>query len=716
MIDFTGPRVRVLAMRFSRLALVLLSAACFLPGGLALSTGRAGPVSFAFTPDKPAPTIESAFARALFAEVATPSGTIRIPAFFAGRNRWEVRVRGDRAGAYTLQRIVEVTADSEQEIPVTFRSRTTRTLRRTGARLAVTRDAQDPERFAYLDGTHYTPIGANLAWAAGPRVRWHLQSFKQFAAHDLNWTRIWMCHWGGTNLDWLPEDMGRSPEPGSLDLRVARHWDRILDGAEKRSVYVQVVLQHHGQYTTGANSNWAINPWNVAQPGGFLARPADFFTDPRAIALTRQKYRYIVARWSHSPAVLAWELFNEVHWTNGYVDDEPAVAAWHADMARYIRSIDPYRHLVTTSLDDLGSPIYAEMDYFQPHLYAINMLTGVREYERPFGTFDRPVFYGEIGDDKLRVSGAEKAGGSQLIPQVWASLMGPGPIPGQSWLGETFLRTRRVGELGAVARYLHETGLAARPGLQSFVPGVESTDTLPLRVTPGYDWARHRPATAELALDGRDDLSLNRIPGILVGSPGSVADGYLASFEWVLDVPRRTQVVLSVADAGARGAELLVQVDGSTVASHHWPALPGAPATGHQPEGIPPRPANLTFPLEPGLRRLRLSNTGGADWVQLDEIAFDLRVPVLAAAGKRDDAFIALWVWNKQGVHALEPATAASATLVLADVVAGRWRITWWDADRGVPGKPVLVDHPGGALQFATPAIERHAAVVLTRD
>ena len=90
-----------------------------------------------------------------------------------------------------------------------------------------------------------------------------------------------------------------------------------------------MTLQHHGQYSTTVDPNWPQNPFNTAN-GGFLSDPKQFFTDTTAKALTKRKYRYIVARWGYSPAVMAWELFNEVQFTDAAQNGQWAnVAAWH---------------------------------------------------------------------------------------------------------------------------------------------------------------------------------------------------------------------------------------------------------------------------------------------------------------------------------------------------------------------------------------------------
>ena len=45
----------------------------------------------------------------------------------------------------------------------------------------------------------------------------------------------------------------------------------------RHGIYFQLVFQHHGQWNTGANSNWDVNPWNTAA-GGFLKSPKEFFS------------------------------------------------------------------------------------------------------------------------------------------------------------------------------------------------------------------------------------------------------------------------------------------------------------------------------------------------------------------------------------------------------------------------------------------------------
>ena len=66
------------------------------------------------------------------------------------------------------------------------------------------------------------------------------------------------------------------------------------------------------------------------------------------------RLRYIVARWGYSPAIGMWEFFNEIDNIQFRDAKNPIpaeeIVAWHARMARYLKSIDPYGHPVTTSI------------------------------------------------------------------------------------------------------------------------------------------------------------------------------------------------------------------------------------------------------------------------------------------------------------------------------------------------------------------------------
>lgn len=678
---------------------------------LLISTSApAKPVEFAFRPTAKSP-VENPFARELWAEVRLPDNrTVVLPAYFAGHGIYAVRARPEKTGVYRLGSVLETGAGGRARTaaePVTSPEVTVA----TGTVLpAIGLDPEHRGRFRSSEGRSFTPVGTNLAWSRGEPVPYYRSAIERYAEADLNWMRIWMAHWGRLNLDWLPERDGRSPPPGLLDPTIASNWDQVLAAAERHGVYVQLVLQHHGQYSTRVNPNWHDNPWNVAN-GGFLPTASDFFTSERARALTRQKYRYIVARWGWSPAIFAWELFNEVHWVDAWNQDrnEAAVAAWHSEMAEWIRSIDAYDHLVTTSTEKLQSPIYDRMDFFQPHLYAADLLVAARRVPMAQPGRERPVFYGEVGDDHLDVSADVKAAGVAIVPPAWAGLFGQSQLPAQPWLGWDLLEQNRLQELGAVHRFIVGSGLDQQPDLQVFSPPVESDHRMPLHMRASQVWQRRPSPEVAVPLDGRIPLEYADIPRVFVGSERSVKDGFPSKATYRLDLPKEIEAIARVTGTGNGPTALRIAVDGQTVAEKAW-----------EPEGAnrptKERPAELSFSIPAGRHTLVVENSGGVEWVEVASVGLAFDVPAIAGAGLRNERFMAVWVWDRVGVYSIGRPAPADASLHLEDVPAGDWHVTWWDTFKGAPAEAAAtITHAGGVLRLPARRIVRHAAVVLTR-
>jgi hypothetical protein len=668
----------------------------------------AKPVEFDFVaPDNP--SAANPYARELWAEVTTPAGVkLTLPAYYADGGLYAVRARADELGSYRFGGVGETTLGinrTDLVVSLVTPSSIENTVKRRLPSIAI--NPADPRQFIRSDGLPYVPVGANLAWApdgSSDTLAYYRQAFPAFARANLNWMRVWMAHWDGLNLDWLPPSLGPSPRPGAINEEIAQTWDGLVEAAEENGVYLQVVLQHHGQYTTAANSNWAENPWNAANPGGFLKTPEDFFTDPSARIITLLKYRYIVARWGWSPAILAWELFNEVHWTDSFRHGHEAdVARWHSDVASYLRRVDVYGHLITTSTENLKSPIYEKMDYYQPHLYAANMIAAARTFEPAFSTLGRPAFYGEEGDDHQPVSDEVKKAGLTIAPPVWASVMGQGTMAAQPWLGWQILDQHLEGDVGAVFRFLVLNRAASHPDLQPFSAVVETEKRVPLRILAGESWQRRPAPDIELPLDGTEAIGAADVPATLVGSAASRADGFPGQATYRLNVPRAVTMTARVDSMGGGGGGLEASIDGVVVASRQWPA-----------GSLAKNPSSLAIPVPAGPHVMVL-RAPGPDWIGISAIDTGLDEPVLGLIGRRSDRLIVAWVWNRANLYAADPGAPVSGTVDLEGVSAGSWKVTWWDTQKGTPLESKVVVHPGGIMKLPTPPILRHAAVALAR-
>jgi hypothetical protein len=270
------------------------------------------------------------------------------------------------------------------------------------------RSRRDERQLAFDDGSSYFAVGENLSWYDARGSYAYDAWLGALAEQGASWARLWMPSWA-MGLEWSDTGLG------DYTARLDRAWqlDTVLAEAERRGIYVQLVLQNHGAFSTTANSEWEANPYNAAN-GGPLASAAEFWTDPEARALFQRRLRYVVARWGYSTAILAWELWNEADLADGYAEGGPV--EWHREMADFLRAHDPHDHLVTTSFavfvfDDAvwnGSGL----DLSQLHFYSTiessggpvvlspNLAQDVAQFSAiRRGATSQPVLFAELGVD-----------------------------------------------------------------------------------------------------------------------------------------------------------------------------------------------------------------------------------------------------------------------------------------------------------------------------
>jgi len=186
---------------------------------------------------------------------------------------------------------------------------------------------------------------------------------------------------------------------GKLSMQISLRLDKYVEIAEQNGVNIQLAMQHHGQFSTNVNPDWNDNPYRDVA-GGWLSNPAQFFTDADAIRYTKNKYRYIISRWGYSPAIFAWELFNEVQFTNGWQSNQASVVSWHDTMADYIHSIDPFQHPVTTSSNGSGfENIWnlADINLVEVHYYGNDTIRTFEQTALGLTGFNKPVIMAEFG-------------------------------------------------------------------------------------------------------------------------------------------------------------------------------------------------------------------------------------------------------------------------------------------------------------------------------
>ncbi len=437
----------------------------------------------------------------VMARISGPNGVeIKIPAFYDGNTTWRVRFTPPVAGNYRLS----LTLNNKPIHPTDLKPSEFHV---TGERNPgfIRIDPNHPTRFEYDNGTTYYPVGNNLCWKVGNETdaAFYQRMLGEMSKAGENWARIWMTAWDGKALDWSRSE--KLPI-GDLNLKAARRWDQIVETAQKEGIYLQMTIQYHGQFSTQTNPNWNQNPWNKAN-GGFLTTAEGFFTDPRAIQLEKAKLRYIVARWGYSPNVMAWELFNEVQWTDaashGHWNE---VTAWHQEMADYLRKIDPYHHLITSSSTPPDNALIPALDYLQPHIYTDSIIAATSAISP--SKYKKPIFIGECGPS----ADLSADTGAFLHEAIWSSLFSPSSGLAEYWAWDNIEHRNLFSQYTALTGFINASGCISKTDLK-VETGITLSNYAPalqcmVKQDKNYAafWIRNRnpkrPADGKLTLTG----------------------------------------------------------------------------------------------------------------------------------------------------------------------------------------------------------------------
>jgi len=318
----------------------------------------------------------------------------------------------------------------------------------------VVRSKTDPQYFEFSTGRFFYPIGHNLRSPSDGRRPYPYKFdppdgqgtfiydayFEKMAEAGQNMTRIWMCAWW-CGLEWNEQWHGFAGV-GRYNMENAWRLDHLVEQAARRGIYIALDTTNHGQYSIGIDAEWQHNPYNAAN-GGFLKHARDAFSDEQAIKQHRNRLRYTIARWGYSTSIMMWTLFSEVEFTEEYWRYtqrgpnvfSPHVAPWHAAMAKYIRSIDPFGHLVTTHVSHpwRGRDLWSlpEMDLVQSNAYSkypeLGQVDVVRTLAKIYHDFHkgfkRPVLIAEYGGHWERNS--PRALDAELHAGIWGTAMMP---------------------------------------------------------------------------------------------------------------------------------------------------------------------------------------------------------------------------------------------------------------------------------------------------
>ena len=546
------------------------------------------------------------------------------------------------------------------------------------------------------DGRQYIPVGENIAWQSTNPYVDYKNWLTKLSDNGGNFFRLWQCSWG-LGLEW------RNGSAGYQGLRKfkqtnAFYTDWLLDFCAEKGIYVMYCLQHHGQVSTNVNPNWSDSPFNAAN-GGPCANTWDFFTNTTAKNHTKNRYRYVLARWGYSRNIMAWELFNEVGWTDQFEQRKNDISAWHEEMAAYFKANDPNEHLVTTSYvneyNDPNTWNLPDIDFTQTHFYVETpylertLAGGVRSYLNDYG---KPSINGEFG---LSGSGANLGtidpDGIHIHNSMWGSLFGGGMGTGMSWWWDNYIDPKNLyyhfAPMSAVAQVVPFHAANLSPA-QATVSGVAAD----LLLTPSQGWGAVSDTSLTINNDGSVTSAGAGLGQFLYGSQWNTQ--YRRPPVFYVHYPVAGQFKVRTGSDTGQSPKIVIYVDGFKVLEQS--------AAVNQ---------TYTVNIPAGQHSIKVDNSG-TDWITVASYTF-------MGLGSGLDAYVlksetqnrlAGWLLNNSYHYQNVPANGAPAavsggTLQVPQVANGAYTMKYFDCLTGELVNAETVTVENGNLSISLPDI-----------
>jgi hypothetical protein len=637
--------------------------------------------------------------REVMRPAATGSWRVRFAPTEIGRYTWQLKLR-DRTGE---------TTGGDGSLTVTAA---------TGPGF-VRQSKADPHYLAFDNGQGCFLNGHNLP-IYHTKDQLGDAAMRKFAAARENFNRWWMCSYGFgieglQKLGWYRQDS-------------AARIDLVLDVAKELGMYYMVCMDTHQDFR---GDGWEKNPFN-AKNGGPCKTAGDWFTNETARTLYKKRLRYTVARWGYSTNVLCWEFGNEFE---GWADSPDAIKLpWHKEMSEYLRGLDPFRHLITTSFwSHTGPAAYWELeniDIVQTHCYTNNdgnVAEAVRNYcQHQWEHFPKPHIFGEFGIRSHESTADKDPEGWAVHNGLWAGLTNfaaGGPMP---WWHENYIDPLNL--------YFHFTALA------NFSDGLPlgTARWEPLAATQPEYVDQNRPpqiCDAILVPDGRWGKPEHN--EFTLQPDGTLAEGRVLHSllhganhadlknppTLLVDYPAPGQFIARVRSVTCSGL-LRIWLDDQQVFEREYPCGEGlGKKSQYHPEWkiwSTTYDEDVTIEVPAGKHRIRLENFG-RDCVQISRIVLTgcKRVdrPQILACGMKTDGVAILWLQNRESCwfnHAQKSVTSiAPSRVTLEGLPDGKRRLEWWETWKGTIDHVEEVEVREGRVTLSIPELKSDIAVKL---
>jgi hypothetical protein len=580
-------------------------------------------------------------------------------------------------------------------------------------------------RAVYDSGGMFLPIGECL-WMPRSLDQFR-REFDLYAQHGMNYFRFFTSH---DSMFFF--ESARQPT-GQYDQLALSRLDRLFEEVSARGLAVMPCLEMFADFrVTQPYPYWDENPYN-RRNGGPCAKVSDFFTSPEARRLYRNKLRYFSARYGAYSALFCVQLFAEANYTENY--DMAAVRSWHKEMAGYLRSIDPYRHPISTSMaawDSQDKELFAlpELDLVLNEVYnACDFAAELSQDNAEILTrYRKPVFLAETGIT-FEYFVANDPAGVHIHNGLWANPMS-GAVGAPSFWWTSYIRERNLlPHFGAFARFMDGEDLV---GLRPVWPRVsvkrdESVHpdlilTFPYQDPPGAKG----PQTVELRNDRHLTAEIPNLPRNLYGRTGP--DGRPSSaynpLTLVTDFAADGAINIHPRWVGAPAsaeAELHVTIDGvpAKVIRYTGCAMDDWSAFLAKSKEVC---VVTSVPVSKGRHRIVLDNRGNLFVSAALDLTNYLKssVPNLRVLGMGNSRRALLWLQNRdntwwRNAQGKRPRKLSGAQVSLPGMEPGAYEVEWWDTYTGAAVRRRRLTCTAGVLRIPVEPLETDTACKVRR-
>jgi len=259
-----------------------------------------------------------------------------VPGFWNG-SAWKVRFAPTTPGQWSYDVVARDDGGNDRATGV-FNAGTSA----AGAFLRI-----QERRLRGLDNAWFRGVGYNIGWQYDVEGL----TFAQMTESDMNLLSFWMqVPW-----DSAPEQRRNIEHAGigTYDQTVSAYLDGVVARAEAAGVrLLPSIWSHDHARDVGhpwGNPHWSENPYSaITTAGEFFTVQDGAGNDTAQWTAQKNLYRYMMARWGTSPAIIGWVAMVEANgttaWEAGGVQ-QAKISTWTIAVRDHFRSLDPFRAL-----------------------------------------------------------------------------------------------------------------------------------------------------------------------------------------------------------------------------------------------------------------------------------------------------------------------------------------------------------------------------------